>query len=149
MDKYLLLVILTDGLLWLRSGFGKLQSGTFTDTLGETLKKFAGKNPHPFFKDFLENVAIPNSQVFGWLTLLGELFAAITLTGFAIYLLSGSKACKYTKPLLALGLITGIFLNGIFWLAAGWTSPSTDGLNLLMLATQVIALAAVLKMRTR
>jgi len=47
------------------------------------------------------------------------------------------------------GLIGGITLNTMFWLAAGWTSPSTDGLNLLMLVTQLIGLVVIIRASLR
>lgn len=149
MDKYLLLIILANGLIWLRSSYGKFTSGNFVSNLGATLEKFAGKNPYPPFKDFLENVAIPNFGIFARLTLWGELLTALTLTGVSAYILVGGKTCKYSGPLLILGLLTGMFLNAIFWMAAGYTSPSTDSLNILMFVTQGLALAAVLKLKVK
>lgn len=141
---YLKLIIALNGFIWLRSSYGKFTAGNFPDNLGKTLGAFASKNPYPFYKDFLNNVAIPNSQLFGSLTLYGEAFAALTLTFLPIYLLfnPASKAIRY---LLALGLLTGAFLNLIFYFAAGWTSPSTDSLNLLMFGIQIISLFAILK----
>lgn len=145
MDKPLLFILFFDGLLWLRSSVGKLSSGNFPDELGVTLTKFASKNPYPWYKDFLQNIAIPNSKAFGLLTQWGELFVALSMTGITLYLLLGVKPCKYTKPLLALGLFGGMFLNATFWLASGWTSSSTDGLNLLMFVTQLVGLVYLLR----
>jgi len=144
MNIYLKLIILLNGLLWAKSSYGKFVSGNFVDNLGKTLTAFASKNPYPWYKDFLNNVAIPNSQIFGTLTLYGEAFAALTLTFIPLYLFF-KPANQILRLLLILGLLTGAFLNLIFWLAAGWTSPSTDSLNLVMLGVQVIALFAILK----
>lgn len=144
MDKYLLLIIIANGLIWARSSYGKFTSADFVGGLGTTLEKFASKNPYPFYKDFLQNFAIPNSQIFGFLTLYAEAFAAITLTLISLYLLfkSGNKLALI---LLSLGLLTGAFLNLIFYFAAGWTSSSTESLNLLMLVVQTISLIYIFK----
>lgn len=141
--KYLWWIILANGLIWLRSSVGKLSSGNFVENLGGTLTKFASHNPYPFYKNFLENVAVPNSQIFGFLTLWGEFLVAISLVGGAIILLTSPRKLKVVKLPLMMGLLGGVFLNLIFWLASGWTSASTDSLNLLMLVIGLIALIAV------
>lgn len=146
-NRLLQLLILINGLIWLRSSFGKVTGGTFVAALGETLGKFAGKNPYPLVKDFLQNTAIPNSQIFGLLTMWGELLSALAITGGVIYLITNPKGHKTVVSIVALGLLGGMFFNVVFWLAAGWTSPSTDSLNLLMFATQVIALVGVMQVK--
>ncbi|MCL5784924.1 MAG: hypothetical protein M1142_06260 [Patescibacteria group bacterium] len=145
-DKiYLLLIFLFDGLIWLKSSIGKFQSGNFADSLGGTLAKFASNNPYPWYKSFLQNVAIPNSKIFGLFTQWGEFFSAISIILASIFLLLGTKN-KVVLVLLFLGLLGGMFLNAIFWLASGWTSASTDSLNLLMFVIQTIGLAYVLNL---
>ena len=63
----------------------------------------------------------------------------------ALYLIFQPKTkCKVTLWLLIVGLIGGAFLNLNFWLASGYTSPSSDGLNLLMLVTQVVGVLCIL-----
>lgn len=139
-NKYLLFIIEVIGLIFLRSSWGKLTGGVFVDSLGVTLSKFAVKNPYPIVADFLNNIAIPNSVIFGQLTMWGEFFTAISLTITALYLLFSSKPNQLINLLLIAGLAVGMFLNGVFWLASGWTSPSTDGLNLLMFLVQLSGL---------
>lgn len=138
-----MLIILINGLVWLRSSYGKMIGGKFVEDLGGTLGKFASKNPNPQVKDFLENMAIPNSQVFGMLTMWGEALISLLLMGGSLLLLFGQGSMKNLKPVLVLGLLGGMFLNAVFWLAAGWTSSSTDSVNLIMFATELIALVAV------
>lgn len=125
--------------MWAKSGYGKFVSGNFADNLGKTLTAFASKNPYPWYKDFLNNIAIPNSQLFGNLTLYGEMLSAVALIGGSIYLLT-----KGVNKLVLLGLMTallgGMFLNLIFWFAAGWTSPATDSVNLLMFTVQLVGM---------
>lgn len=137
-DYYLLLIILANGVLWLRSSIGKLSSGKFVEELGSTLARFASKNPYPWYKDLLQNTAIPNSHLFGLLTQWGELLVALSTLGAAAYLLIKPAKNRLVLMVLLLGLSGGMFLNAVFWLASGWTSPSTDSLNLLMFGIQFI-----------
>ncbi len=141
----ILLIILSIGILWLRSSFAKFTSGTFVNSLGATLTKAADKNPYPWFKQFLTTVAVPNSQVFGTLVLWGELLSAVAITVGAILMLINPHPNKLVSLMLILGLAGGAALNIIFWLGFGYTSPSTDSLNLLMTVVQVIALVFILK----
>lgn len=144
-SKYLYLIFAVIGFIFLRSSVGKIQGGTFVSSLGGTLAKFADKNPYPFYKSFLENVAIPNAGIFGLLTMWGEFFSGAAILLSSLYLLFQPRGNRLIYLLLSAGLLVGAFLNGIFWLAAGWTSPSTDGLNLVMFAVQAIGLIFVLK----
>lgn len=144
MEKYLLLIFLVDGLIWLRSSVGKLSGGTFPQSLGETLQKFASKNPYPLVKEFLQNVAIPNSQLFGVLTMYGEVLSALAIILGSLALLLQAKDKRMVTVLVA-GLLGASFLNLIFWLSSGWTSPSTESLNLLMLVLQVVGVFALVR----
>ena len=145
-NKYILFIIEVSGLIFLRSSWGKLTGGVFVNTLGTTLGKFVVKNPYPFVTNFLNNIAIPNYVIFGQLTMWGELFAALSLTISALYLLFCSKPNQLINLLLIAGLFVGMFLNVVFWLASGWTSPSTDGLNLLMFLVQLTGLVYGLRL---
>lgn len=141
----LLVIILAVGIMWLRSSFAKFTTGTFINTLGATLTKAAEKNPYPWFKQFLNSVAVPNSQIFGFLVQYGELFSALAITVGAILSLVNPHPSRWVTLVLAFGLAGGAFLNLTFWLGFGYTSVSTDSLNLLMLVVQVIALVVTLK----
>lgn len=143
--KPFLLILLAVGLLWVRSSYGKLTGGNFAQTLGETLSKVAPKNPYPWYKDFLNSVAIPNSQVFGTLVLTGEFLSAVLITAGALGLLLSPRPHKLLSKALITGLLIGAFLNITFWLGFGYTSPSTNSLNLLMAAVQIIGVIYVLK----
>lgn len=142
-NKYLYFIFATIGFIFLRSGYGKVSEGKFVGSLGETLSKFASKNPYPFVKNFLEQTAIPNAEIFGILTMYGEVFAGISLLGASTYLLFAAKSQRAIWVVLGAGLIVGSFLNVVFWLSAGYTSPSTESLNVVMLAVQVVGLAFV------
>lgn len=145
-DKLITWVILINGLEWLQSSYGKLSGGTFVGSLGGTLGKFAGNNPYPLVKSFLENVAVPNSIVFGQLTMWGETYVAVSLTVISLWLLISGSFSKLLTGLLGLGLLGGILLNIVFYLAAGWTSPSTAGVNLMMGGVQTVALCFVIRL---
>lgn len=141
----LLIILLSVGLLWLRSSFGKFTGGTFVNSLGATLTKTAEKNPYPWFKEFLTSVAIPNSQVFGLLVLWGEIFSAVAITVGAVLMLVNPHPNKFVSLVLIAGLAGGALLNIIFWLGFGYTSPSTDGLNLLMAVVEIIGIVFIMQ----
>ena len=141
----LILILLFLGLTWLRSGWGKLTEGKFVDGLGGVLTKFASNNPFPWYKSFLQNVAIPNSKIFAYLTMWGEFLTAITVSLAALYLLVVRRRSRLVLISLGLGLLGGVFLNAIFWLAASYTSPSTDSVNLIMLAIELAGLTFVFR----
>lgn len=146
MNRYLLAILLFDGVIWAKSSFGKFTSGNFVQNLGVILDKFASGNPYPWFKSFLQNIAVPSSQLFGNMVLYGELLVAIAIIITTLSLLINPKGCcGIVKPLLILGLFGGALMNLFFWLASGWTSPSTDGLNLLMFVTQLAGLLYILR----
>ena len=134
-----LLVLLVDGFLWFKSSWGKLSEGVFVDNLSGTLTKFASKNPYPWFKDILNSYAIPNTAAVGAMIMYGEFFfaAAVLLSVLAIF---GGVRDRWVLWLLGVGLLGLAAMNLVFWFAAGWTSPSTDSLNLLMLTVELVGL---------
>lgn len=135
--RLFLLILLAVDFIWVRSSIGKVMGGTFVDSLEGILTKFASQNPYPWYKAFLTSVAIPNSTLLGTMIMIGEAFAAFSiLLGVSLILLN--KINKFVIFLLILGLLTGTILNLNFWLASGWTSPSADSLNLLMMLIEII-----------
>lgn len=143
--KPILIIILSVGLIWLRSGYEKLIGGTFANSLGILLTKTAEKNPYPFFRDFLISVAIPNSQTFGLLVVWGELLAGVAMVLGAIILLLKPKVNRLANWMLIGGVTAGLFLNVNYWLGLGHTSPATETLNLLMIVLEVVALVVLRK----
>lgn len=144
-NNYLLIVFLFLGLIWVRSSLGKLTSGNFAQSLTEILEKFASKNPYPWYKNFLQTTAIPNGELLGKLVLWGEFFAALAILTGSVYLLL-KPASKLVLILLAFGFLGAGLLNTSFWLASGWTSPSSDNLNLFMLVIEIVGLFYVYKL---
>lgn len=139
-----LLVLLFDGFLWFKSSWGKLTGGVFVDNIGNTLTAFSSKNPYPWFKDLLDGFAIPNSFMVGTVVMYGEFFCSASILLAVLAILGGVRE-RWTLWLLTAGLLGTALLNLTFWLAAGWTSPSTDSLNMLMLAVEVVGLFIVYK----
>ena len=137
-------LILLVGLIWLRSGFIKLTEGTFAGNLSSVLVKFASSNPYPFYKNFLQNTAIPNSVMLGNLVMWGEILTSLAITISVIFLLLYSRRSKAAIILLLAGLSGGSFLNLNFWLASAWTGAAADALNVLMMFTQLIGLVTLL-----
>lgn len=135
------------GLVWLRSSLEKIIGGQFINSLGKILSGVAQKNPYPWYKDFLQSVAIPNSQTLAMLTMYGEFLTSISIIFGSIHLLFSKTKNETTYYLLILGLIGGMFLNLNFWLGFGYTSPSTDSLNLLMFFIELIGVISLLSSR--
>ncbi len=144
MNKYLLTILLFDGLIWLRSSYGKLTTGNFPLELDKTLTKFASNNPYPWFKDFLLNQAIPQASNLGALIMYGEAITAVLVIVGSLGLFYNFRN-KLFKILLLLGLVGAFKLNLMFWLASGWTSPSSDSLNLLMLFIELVGIIFCIK----
>lgn len=142
-DKKWSAIILVLGLLWLRSALDKLQGGQFVQGLPKTLAFFASKNPYPFFKDFLNGLALPHASLLGVAVEYGELYVGLSLSLVSLALLLGIKLDQRAKFLLGLGLLGGVILNLVFFLASGWTSASTFDLNLFWLAVELLGLVSL------
>jgi len=118
---------------WINSGTGKVESifGNATAYFDGMSKVFgavwAKSNPYPFMVEFLTKTAAPNAATVVALIAVLEVLVGISLLfGF----------------LTRLGALAGIVLNSIFYLAAGHTSPSTAGINLVMIGAQLAMIAA-------
>ncbi len=120
---WLALVRIFLGYVWLSAAIEKIEGGTFVAGMGKTLAAFASKNPYGGEQAFLNNVALPNATLFGTLSMYGEL-----LVGLALLLGIFSE----------FGALVGLFMSLNFYFAAGWTSASTETVNLVMAGVQVI-----------
>lgn len=118
---------------WLTSGTGKIQSmltspgsylGAFPNIFSSVWTK---GNPYPFMIDFLTNTAAPNASTLVTITAVCEVLVGLSLL-FGL--------------LTRAGAIGGIVMNLIFYLAAGHTSPSTAGINLVMIGAQLAMVVA-------
>ena len=146
-EKAFICTLLLIGLVWLKSSLEKLTGGQFINSLGKILTTTAQKNPHPWFKAFLLNMAIPNSQVFAALTMYGEFLTALSITFSCLYIIFSKSKKQIAYYLLIVGLVGGMFLNLNFWLGFGYTSPSTDTLNMLMFLVELIGAATLFSSR--
>jgi uncharacterized membrane protein YphA (DoxX/SURF4 family) len=116
---------------WLNSGIGKLQaiaadsSAFFKNFENVFANVWAPKNPFPFMADFLKDFAVKN---------VGTILTVVAFSESTIGLL-------YLLGLLVRpASVIGIALNSIFFLAAGHTSPSTAGINIIMFGGQLFML---------
>ena len=145
MNTYLYM-LLSVGIVWLRSSFGKITSGKFPQVLGQTLEKFASNNPYPWYKNYLQTVAIPNAKIIGVITMWSEFFVALSITIAVLYLLIKPEGNKVAEIVLAVGLLGGMILNLNFWLASGWMSPSGESINFLMFLIQFVGFVYLVKL---
>lgn len=146
--KHILVILLSVGLIFLRSGYEKFSGGIFVNSLEAILAKTAEKSPYSLFRDFLTTVVIPNSHIFGSLVMWGELLSGIAITFGSVMLLFRPQVNRLVKWVLISGLAGGLFLNINFWLGFGYTSPSADSLNLLMIIIEVVGLRVFTKSKT-
>ena len=127
---------------WLVGGWSKLAKGVFVSTMGTTLDRFQQGNPHEWYVDSLLGIAKNSPALFGQLVQWGELFSGIGLiVALLVYGTSShSLPKKLARSLAITALLGGAFMNANFYFAAGWTSPSTSGLNMMMFWIQVTLL---------
>lgn len=137
--RYLNLLQLILGILWLKSCYGKFASRDFIDNIAKTLTFFSSKNPLGWYKAFLVGVAIPNAHLFAQLSRWGELAGGVLLVLASIYTYYNNKNI-ISSFLAILGLLIVMNLNFNFGLASYWTSPANETLNLLMFLLELIIL---------
>lgn len=135
---------------WIKSGWEKLTDSAYIPGMTKTISTFAGKNPFHWFADFLAGTVQPHAQGFGYLVMWGELLAGVGLAVGAVVMLFKTSKVIYEAALAVTvaAALGGLLLNLSFWFAAGWLSPSTDGINLVMGLTQVaLGGAAIMSLR--
>lgn len=135
---WLVLIQWAVALEWLMSGWSKFSSDKFVLGFEKTIGAFAAKTPHAIYADFLKNTVLANPDFFANLVRVGEVLIGVALVVFGVYYLLQKKLDPIYRVILIVALACGAFLNLNFYLAAGWSSPSTAGINVLMGLTQVI-----------
>ena len=149
----LLLIQAFLGYEWLMSGLVKIVRGGFPGGLAEELTE-KSEGVGGWYGGFLDDVVIPNAQVFGYLIELGEIAVGIALIGAALtWLFAWERLPVNARAALlavtALAALGGIFMNLNFHLANGsahpWLIPSEgfdEGVDLdsLMPALQLVIL---------
>jgi len=117
---------------WLHSGWGKWSDPAFITNIGKTLTAFAAKNPSPWYTNFLNNTALPHAETFGNAIRTGELSVGIVLALMGLLLLAKKRLAPAGVWIMIIALFAAALMNLNFYLAAGWTSPSTSGINVVM-----------------
>lgn len=127
---------------WLSAGLEKVRGGQFVPNIGKTLDRFGGGNPHEWYVSSVLGMAKSHPFAFGMLVQWGEVAVGIgLLLSFVVYAFSKQSSSQRIARLIGLAaLLGGACMNFNFYFAAGWTSPSTGGLNALMFWAQMILL---------
>lgn len=121
---------------WLMSGGNKLLSGSFPQSLAETLTGMMKNNPDGWYVSFLQHTILPQSVLYGYMIEWAEVTIGIILLGGAAVLLGQPRRKgqpQYRLTVLysfaAMGAaLTGAFLTINFhFLAGGWIFPWFDG----------------------
>lgn len=125
---------------WWSAGLEKVSGGEFVNGLAKTLGFFASKNPFQWYKDFLLDFTTQNATALAYLIEWSQIIIAITLVAVTwIRLYAKNERTKRMCALAAvISLIVGALMNANFYLAAGWTSPSAHGVNLIMFWAQIL-----------
>ncbi len=136
---WLLLIQLILGYEWLNSAWEKFTKPEFMDGIEKTIAIFAAKTHYGWYGSFLRS---SDAQFFGNLTRFGELLVGLGLVAGAVYMLTAyPKYLKWAFITVLAASVGACLLNLSFYLAAGWSSPSTSGINVVMgLVSAVLAL---------
>ncbi len=111
---------------WLNGGLEKIEEMVADPAAAQGFAAVFGRwakgNPYPFMADFLNGFAIPNAAaVFTFVAVAEFLVGIALLLGFLV------------RP----ASVGGIIMNVFFYLAAGFSSASTSGVNLVMIGAQL------------
>ncbi|MBI3984064.1 hypothetical protein HY346_02080 [Candidatus Microgenomates bacterium] len=120
---------------WLKSAWGKFMAPDFMNGIDKTLSTFASKTPQRWYGDFLGSA---DATVFGNVTRFSELLVGLGLVFGTVYIWKRLTGPRIFKLVLPVALLGGALLNLNFYWAAGWSSPSTAGINLVMGSVQAI-----------
>lgn len=123
----LLVVQVLVGYEWFISGLAKIVRGGFPSGLAGELTDMS-KSDTSWYRDFLDNVIIPNASVFGYLIEVGEFAVGIALIGAALVWMFRWSTFSYGGRMgllwvTALASLAGLFMNVNFHLAGAGTHP--------------------------
>ena len=124
---------------WLVAGYEKI-TGDFVVGITNTLAFFMSKNPYGWYQSFITNVATPYETWFAYAIEWSQLISGVLLALGAGLLIYGRAASsqRLAAVLSIIALVAAAFMNANFYLAAGWTSPSTHGINIVMFWLELI-----------
>ncbi len=123
------------GYTWLVSGIDKVRSPTFLAALPDTLAEMAEETKFGWYRRFLEEVTLPNAELFGRLVTWGEVLVGGGMIVLAAALVVRGSADRWTLPISSfagVALVAGIVMNANFHLAEGYSHPFlgySDGLE--------------------
>ena len=101
------------GYEWLVSGVDKLLFGLFPERLGGLLAQLVGSGQLPgFFAALLQQVAVPNAVLFGYVIEWGETLAGLGLVTAGLMALLRPFAERYLRGALAVAFAFGLRLLG-------------------------------------
>ena len=143
-NQQALWMVLMQGVIafeWLKSGIGKFTKPGFMNSIEQTMTVFATKTPHQWYSEFLRANVIPNANYFGNVVRWTEVLVGITLLAAGIALVRQGKLSFLLHKVLLVALLGGALLNLNFYFAAGWSSPSTEGINIVMGLVQLVLVA--------
>lgn len=126
---------------WWNAGWEKVSSGGFVAGISGTLSAFAGKNPFPWYKAFLEGFAMKNAALFAYAVEWTQVVIGVTLAVSAACFLYRPQDGWWTRRWMRCAiwcLAAGALMNANFYLAAGWTGPGTKGVNVVMFWSQIV-----------
>lgn len=125
---------------WISGGIEKMTQGRFVSEIEKTLGRFESGNPHGWYVRSILRIAKNAPEIFGQLVQWGELFVGIGLIAAILWYGFGRdrQQSPWTRFIAIPALLGGMFMNINFYYAAGWTNPSTGGLNMLMFWAQLI-----------
>ena len=111
---------------WLNGGIEKLSSiaedPNAAQAFAGVFGKWAKGNPYPFMANFLNGFAVPNAAaVYTFVAVAEALIGIAFLVGL------------FVRP----ASIGGMIMNSFFYMAAGYSSSSTAGVNLVMVGGQL------------
>ena len=119
-----------------------MSSPEFVANIEKTLTVFANGTSFAWYKSFLLGFASQNATAFAYAVEWSQIFIAIALAAAAwTYIFVKSSAVRQAcAAISALALFGGMLMNANFYLAAGWTGPGTQGINVVMFWIQGILL---------
>ena len=133
------------GYIWLVAGLEKVWSADFVNNFSKTLQFFASKNPLTWYVQLVNSWILLNPTLWARLIQWSEVGVGLVLMlGCSGLLYNVWQKNKYWRGLLALAWLASALMNLNFYFAAGWTGPSSAGLNMLMFWVEMIFIYGLL-----
>lgn len=128
--------------VWFTAGLEKVVNSAFVDGMSKTLSAFASQNPYAWYKTVLLGPAMDNAALLGIVVQWAEVGVAVIMVGAIVVSFCGRsrQLLSGARGFLILALLLGMAMNASFFFAAGWLSPSTHTVNLMMFWVQAVLL---------